>query len=356
MKRVAHIMGTLKPSGMERMLVSSYKDWISQGWHPTVIGYEHQNSYGEKIALAGYKVKVIPRRKFLLYCFLLFREIRRGNFDVIHIHIEAKTGFVALIARLAAPSSTIVRTIHNIFENKGLSRRTRQVNRMLSKLVKVKFIAPGYEVAMNEKQNWNTQCKIIENWVDDIFQTIPLQRTVKPHQEKFVTTFGIIGNCSVIKNHQLVFKAIEAIKDVRIIHIGEESAMPSAERESLGNTKIETKVSLLGPVEFVQDEIARFDCLLVPSLREGFSVAILEALCMGIPVIARNSPGLRWLRDIPGTILVDSDVTWSSVIGSCRNEKLEMFSKAALANSEILRKRFSSQNAVQKYIDIYGGN
>jgi glycosyltransferase involved in cell wall biosynthesis len=209
---------------------------------------------------------------------------------------------------------------------------------------------------MNEKQNWNTQCKIIENWVDDIFQTISLQRTVKPHQEKVVTTFGIIGNCSVIKNHQLVFNAIEAIRDVRIIHIGEESAMPSAEREILGNTKIETKVSLLGPVEFVQDEIARFDCLLVPSLREGFSVAILEALCMGIPVIARNSPGLRWLRDIPGTILVDSDVTWSSVIGSCRNEKLEMFSKAALANSEILRKRFSSQNAVQKYIDIYGGN
>jgi glycosyltransferase involved in cell wall biosynthesis len=349
-------MGTLKPSGMERMLVSSYKDWVSQGWHPTVIGYEHENTYGEKIESAGYRVNVIPRRNFFLYCILLFGEIRRGNFEVIHVHIESKTGFVSLIARLAAPRSVIVRTIHNVFENEGLGRKTRQFNRILSKLTKTKFVAPGSEVAANEKENWNTECTIIENWVDGIFQPGPSQNTVKSHWDKEVTTFGIIGNCSVIKNHQLVFKAIEAIKDVRIIHIGEESAMPLEEIASLVNDKVNARVSLLGNVDSVIDEIVRFDCMLVPSLREGFSVAILEVLCMGIPVIARNSPGLRWLRDIPGTILVDSDVTWSSVIGSCRNEKLEMLSKAALANSEILRKRFSSQNAVQKYIDIYEGN
>jgi len=356
MKNVAHIMATLRPSGMERMLVSSYLHWESEGWNPTVIGFEHDNTYGEKIESAGYTVKVIPQRNFFLYCILLFAELRRGKYNVIHLHLESKTGLVALVARLAAPSSTIVRTIHNIFENRGLSRRTRQFNRLLSKLVKVRFVAPGYEVAMNEKKNWNTECTIIENWVDDSFQAIPSQRLAKFHQEKTVTTFGIIGNCSVIKNHQLVFNAIHAIEDIQIIHIGEDSAMPSEEIEILGNSQVKAKVSLLGSVEFVQDEILRFDCLLVPSLREGFSVASLEVLCMGIPVIARNSPGLRWLRDIPGTFLVDSDTTWSSVIEGCRNEKLELLSSAALANSEILRKRFSSQKSVKQYVDIYESN
>jgi glycosyltransferase involved in cell wall biosynthesis len=49
---------------------------------------------------------------------------------------------------------------------------------------------------------------------------------------------------------------------------------------------IEDRVRFTGPIENVQDTMARFACLALPSAYEGFPNVALEAVAMGVPVVA----------------------------------------------------------------------
>lgn len=52
-------------------------------------------------------------------------------------------------------------------------------------------------------------------------------------------------------------------------------------------------VSYLGPREDVRSDIASAHCIVLPSYREGMSRVLLEAACMGRPLIATDVPGCR---------------------------------------------------------------
>jgi glycosyltransferase involved in cell wall biosynthesis len=49
----------------------------------------------------------------------------------------------------------------------------------------------------------------------------------------------------------------------------------------------------LGPIESMETVMAKVDCLVLPSYREGMPRSILEACAMEIPVITTNVPGCR---------------------------------------------------------------
>ena len=52
-------------------------------------------------------------------------------------------------------------------------------------------------------------------------------------------------------------------------------------------------VDYWGPSDDVRSVIAQHDCVVLPSYREGLSRVLLEAVAMGVPVIATDVPGCR---------------------------------------------------------------
>jgi len=55
------------------------------------------------------------------------------------------------------------------------------------------------------------------------------------------------------------------------------------------------------PVDDVRAEIAKADCVVLPSYREGTPKSLLEAASMGKPIIATDVPGCRQVVDDGGT-------------------------------------------------------
>jgi len=153
-----------------------------------------------------------------------------------------------------------------------------------------------------------------------------------------VVRLGGVGALVSWKRWHLVLDALHALPPAvqakfRFIHIGATDGTDSSERyakalriqtAALGLTRI---VEWLGEQPSAQDFLREMDCLVIPAHREPFSVAMLEALALGVPVLAANSGGAR-------DIIVPARNGWHFTSGDPRELARSL---AMLAESDALR-------------------
>jgi len=121
-------------------------------------------------------------------------------------------------------------------------------------------------------------------------QTISIRQEFKLQNKYIITT---VGRLIPEKNHELTLKIIKKllfkIKDVHLLIVG---AGPYRNKIKLlmKQLGISSFVSFTGFRENVSQIISQSDLILNPSLREGFSMTMLEALACGTPFIGSALP------------------------------------------------------------------
>ena len=121
-------------------------------------------------------------------------------------------------------------------------------------------------------------------------------RTIDRHADSPFTAL-IVARLSAEKGHGVAFEALATLKDrrhpVRLVLVGPGNfdAEFGDEVHRLG---IRDCVTMLGSLEpqRVAEEMARADVLIVPSFAEGLPVVIMEAMAVGLPVIASGIAGV----------------------------------------------------------------
>ena len=112
-----------------------------------------------------------------------------------------------------------------------------------------------------------------------------------------------VGELSGNKNHREIIQLMPEIKsrlqDRKILYgiCGDGFYREELENlvESMGLPEI---VKLYGYQENIHDYLACADCLVFPSVREGLGMVALEAMSMGIPVVASDNRGTReYMKD-----------------------------------------------------------
>ncbi len=125
----------------------------------------------------------------------------------------------------------------------------------------------------------------------------------KQKQEKKFGIFGrrrviiiSIGNCSKIKNHVDIIKAIaqlvKSVKNIIYLHVGEGRSL-TEEIHLAHHLKIDQYVKFFGKIDNVRDVLICSDIFVMTSLVEGSSVALLEAGSCGLPFMMSHAPGLK---------------------------------------------------------------
>lgn len=120
-------------------------------------------------------------------------------------------------------------------------------------------------------------------------------------------------------------------------------------------------VTVLAPTNNMRDDVyAETKLLLMPSLVESWGMVAVEAMCSGIPVLARPTPGLREVLGSAGTFVEGASVgRWSAAIqGALVPENWSRLSRLALQRVSQLdpdgsRDRFC--DAVEALVDGDGG-
>jgi len=123
-------------------------------------------------------------------------------------------------------------------------------------------------------------------------------RTVPPSGETLLS----VGRLVDVKAHSVLLEAVAVLAGerprlrLRVVGEGPERGSLEAQARDLG---IADRVVFLGalPREQLSAEYRSADLFVLPSLREGFGVVLIEALASGTPVVATRSGGPESIVD-----------------------------------------------------------
>ena len=224
---------------------------------------------------------------------------------------------------------TVVLSHQTIF----VSRATRDA------LFANKFLNKVFKKYLDQKS------VIIHNGVNQSNKiTLPkLRETIdSPHYGKI--NLVSIGDYHPNKGHDTVIKYINSLDNMNYHIIGNGEWRAHLE-SMITDHNLHDRVHLVHIPENAAHVLSRYDIYLQPSRKEGFSIAIPEALNAGLPVIARDVGGARELNCSALTLYNDD----YELI-----EILKNFKKETLINyHEWIDERFSVENMVEETVKLY---
>ena len=171
---------------------------------------------------------------------------------------------------------------------------------------------------------------------------------------------GTVANLFPRKGYEYLIDALAEVRkeipDIHCLVIGEGD---DAYRESLlrrvETLRLTSALTFAGFQKDVLPYIAGLDLFVLPSLMEGFGIALIEAMSMGKPVIATAVGGIpEVIEDGISGMLVppsDSSALAQMILHLLKNPELrERLGSAAQAR---VREKFSAQRMIAQFQDLY---
>ena len=166
---------------------------------------------------------------------------------------------------------------------------------------------------------------------------------------------GSVGRLVAVKNYALLVRAVAAgAPDVHLVLAGEgpERTALTAQAAALG---ISARVHLLGHSNDVDRVLRAFDAFVLPSISEGMSNTLLEAMAAGVPPVASAVGGNgEIVRDgVDGMLFPSGDEAGlaACLATLCRDDALR--ARFAAAARERVQSTFDIRHMVERYEQLY---
>lgn len=280
-----------------------------------VIVYGNDNSRLEGTGMIIHHIEFCrsPFSKQVVKCYKQLMELmEKEHFDLIHCHMPI-TGVLTRLAAHQLEKRTkrhipLIYTAHGLHFYKGaplknwiyyfpervLVRYTdciiminEEDYRRVLTFPKHKLVKKVHGIGINlEKYKCNLKCNKEGN------KTLNLVS---------------VGEITKRKNHIVVIKAINKLKDKIPVHytICGNGPLKEELENYVKSNNLQEMVSFPGYVENISQMLQQQDIFVFPSLQEGLPVALMEAMAAGMPVIANNIRGNCDLLSGEGGYLLD---------------------------------------------------
>ena len=137
----------------------------------------------------------------------------------------------------------------------------------------------------------------------------------KHHIPEDAFVCGFVGRITGDKGVNELFAAfrqlLEKHPDAYLMLIGNLERAGSVDQALYGWAEEEPRVLFCGYTNVVEQYLSAMDVYILPSYREGFGSAVIEAEAMGVPVIVSDIPGPTdaMKREQTGLVVKKADVT-----------------------------------------------
>ena len=281
--RILHIVPEFEEGGVERYVLQLVAEQLARG-HQVFLA----TAGGKLEPLLPQKVDVIHlpvHRKNLftgLYCiFCLARKCKQ--WDILHAHSRVP----AWISWWTSALTGIpwIMTAHAIYSlNAGITP-LKHANGVICISEAVQKHLTAY---------LPSRTVIVPNGVQK--PSLLWEGTTFPDDPRFL----FVGRLTRLKGLDIALKALEGLKDRKWTLDVVGDGPQRAELENLtAELGLQDRVAFHGFRDDVETWMAHSSCLLFPSYHEGMGLVVLEALSMGLPVLASDLEPLRPFADGP---------------------------------------------------------
>lgn len=294
--------------------------------------------------------------------------LRRESFDVLHCHTSL---YLHVLGRLCGRLSgtPVVGTYHNTSDNfhagvRGVERVSRplsDVSIAVSKGVERTF-ARSAQLYTPGTGPFDRRTYTVYNGIDvaafnDRVRDADVAALEAEYDVGDGPVFLTIGRYSEEKNQQVLIEAmddvVDDIPDAHLFVVGW-GELESDLRAMVDDRGLDDHVSITGRVPSVEAYYALADVFVLPSLTEGLSVVLLEAMAAGLPVIATDASGTAEAVVDGETGYVVPLADASELVGAMRRlaaaDRRRQFGAAGF---ERVQETFSIRRTVDSYLDIY---
>lgn len=129
-----------------------------------------------------------------------------------------------------------------------------------------------------------------------------------------------IGRPDAVKNRGRAIEIWERLSVESRSHLTLVGELNEADRSHIQGFRNDQRsaVDVVGHTERVAEYLGAADVLVSTSVREGLPGVVLEALAVGVPVVASRLPGTEWVESLLSGIelceLEDDDTSWVAAI------------------------------------------
>lgn len=271
-----------------------------------VLSLKPLGAYGDLLRQNGIPVKSLELGKNSLWkAFLaLRREIESERPDIIQAFMYQAVQLCRLV-KILSPGSFKLAVSHRV-NPRTRSPWTLWVDRRLKNQDdRVIAECEASRSFLIERQGYPAQkVKTIRNGVSEMAPRQDLKSDIYEKRRSLNVLpggilIGTVGRLDRQKNHVSLVQAIGALNkrmDIRCVIIGEGPERPNIERE-ISRWGLQEKIFLLGEKTDVPSWLLSLDAFILPSLWEGLPSVILEAMSLGLPVIASDVDGVPEIID-----------------------------------------------------------
>lgn len=360
-KKILFVLQNLELGGAEQLKIIIEKYLAKEKYSITYCCIRKTGVIGnEIIKIGGDVVTFNSNDKFYNFfaTYRLYKIVKKVKPDLIHSSLFNANFHARIVG--------ILTNIPVITEEHGMYIWKRwyhiAIDRLLARFT-YKIIAPSYSVKdFIIKQEKIKPAKIIV-----IYNPIDVERlksnTTRIEARKSLNidecdfVIGVVGNLRKEKGHSILLQAYKTViskyRNVKLFIIGY-GPLYGKLRNLSKDLKIEDNVTFMGKLTNIADFLKSLDLFVMPSLNEGFGIALIEAIYMKVPCIACNVGGIKEIAEqFPMINLIDPnnpEILSKAIMNQIIN-RTEF--KISISDYNDMKKVFTPKFYVNKLENLY---
>lgn len=295
---IVQIIDSLGIGGAQKLLITFAKEARARHVKSTIISLRDNpdSPVPDELRALGASVHSFPSKSLLnpRRIWQIARFLHREHCDVVHTHLTYTNIVGTLAARLAGVPA--VASLHNVTEDPVLYHPIRNfLETLMLRYSSSRVIAVGSVVAeVNQKRLRDKQIIVIPNAVSLLPAISPAERTalraelVGDPSRPLLISVGRLTHQKGYGDLLAIFASLHETHPSAALIIAGSGPLRAELEARIEALKLEGHAILLGVRHDVPRLLAASDIFVSSSHWEGLPVAVLEAMAVGLPVVATD--------------------------------------------------------------------
>lgn len=295
---IQHVLLSLQPGGLENGVVNVINRLDDDRFRSSVTCLQESGAFAARIRRPDVEVHAMGLKpgNDVGLPLRLARLFRRTGTDVVHTR-NAEAFFYGVLGAKLAGVRAIIHSEHGrVLPD---SARRMVVQRWLLRLTDAAF-----SVSEQLRRDLVTHLRVPPGLFEVIYNGVDVTRIAAADRTaarralgapEGEIVIGTVGRLVPVKNYELLVRAFGRLaspsgRPTRLVFIGEGPERAKLEAAAAASG-VAARTILLGHREDVADLLVGLDVFVLPSLSEGMSNTLLEAMAAGVPVVASDVGG-----------------------------------------------------------------